>query len=202
MKSEQINELSAALTKVQSKVTGAIKNARNPHFKYDFANLESVWESIRDQMAENGLAVIQTTDFSTEKGFFLTTTLSHSSGQWISGNYILDPVKKDAQGFGGALTYARRYALAAIVGVYQVDDDGQTASMPPTKPEQKHKKRPTQEAPYVFPGGRFQGKQPCEIPKDDLVAYLKDINSAPQIGEATRFMVNKINEYLSTNPEF
>jgi hypothetical protein len=145
MKSENINELALALSKVQSQITGAVKNAKNPHFKSDFANLESCWDAIREPLAENGLAIIQTTDV-VNGDFVLVTTLVHSSGQWVSGHYVLEPTKRDPQGLGGAVTYARRYALAAIVGLYQVDDDGNAAS---TKTEEQRAERDEGKAPLA-----------------------------------------------------
>ena len=67
--------------------------------------------------------------FRSEGTMSLTTVLTHSSGEWISQEMSLPVSKPDAQGSGSALTYMRRYALAAVVGVYQADDDGNAASV-------------------------------------------------------------------------
>lgn len=125
--SPTIGKLAEALSKAQGAMSGAVKDATNPFFKSRYADLESVWSACRKPLSENGLAIIQTTDFQDAAGIRIITTLVHSSGEWIRG--VLPIMAKDAtpQGTGSALTYSRRYALAAIVGVFQTDDDGQQA---------------------------------------------------------------------------
>lgn len=124
--SESIAALAAALSKAQSAITGALKDSANPFFKSRYADLASCWDACRAQLAANSLAVIQTTEV-TEAGTVLVTTLCHASGEWMRG--YLPVLTKDAgpQGQGSGLTYARRYALAAIVGLAQIDDDGEAA---------------------------------------------------------------------------
>ena len=133
--SESIAALAAALSKAQSAITGALKDSANPFFKSKYADLASCWDACRSQLAANNLAVIQTTEV-TEAGTVLVTTLAHSSGEWMRG--YLPVLTKDAgpQGQGSGLTYARRYALAAIVGLAQIDDDGEAA-------QARGKKEPT-----------------------------------------------------------
>lgn len=127
MQSETIGALAEALAKAQGKIKGATKDAENPYFKSKYADLASVWDACRDALSSHGLSVIQTTDDAPE-GVTVVTTLAHSSGEWIRGRMTLKPVKSDPQGVGSATTYARRYALAAIVGVAPEDDDGAAAS--------------------------------------------------------------------------
>jgi hypothetical protein len=127
MQSESIAKLAEALSKAQGKIKGAAKDTANPFFKSKYADLASVWDACRDQLSAHGLSVIQTTEDSPD-GATVITTLSHSSGEWIRGRLTLKPVKNDPQGVGSAITYARRYALAAIVGVAPEDDDGEAAS--------------------------------------------------------------------------
>lgn len=126
-KSEDIKDLAAALAKAQGEMKGAVKDAKNPFYKSTYANLESVWHAIGNPISKNGLSIIQTTA-ETDKGTVLETTLLHLSGQWVSGSILVKPVKNDPPGLGSALTYYRRYALAAIAGVYSEDDDGNMAS--------------------------------------------------------------------------
>jgi hypothetical protein len=129
MKSEAINELAAALAKAQAKITGAVKNAANPHFRSSYANLEAVWDAIREPLTSNGLSVVQTTAANTDTGALeLVTLLLHTSGQYIEGRFPIVAVKQDPQAIGSATSYARRFALAAIVGVYQTDDEAETAT--------------------------------------------------------------------------
>lgn len=125
--SESINDLSAALAKAQGEITGALKDSANPFFKSKYADLASCWDACRVPLAKNGLAVIQVPE-TTENGLTLITTLAHSSGQWIRGSLPVKPKDDTPQAMGSALTYARRYALTAFIGIAQVDDDGNAAS--------------------------------------------------------------------------
>lgn len=125
--------IAAALAKAQSAIKAAIKDSENPAFKNGgkvskYADLAAVWEACREPLSKNDLSIVQTTDFD-DKDVWLVTTLMHSSGESIIGRYPLRPVKHDPQGFGSALTYARRYTIAAMVGVVaDDDDDGNAAS--------------------------------------------------------------------------
>ena len=136
MQSETIGALAAALSKAQADITGALKDSSNPFFKSKYADRASCWDACRKQLAANGLAVIQTTDV-TDSGVVLVTTLAHSSGEWMRG--VLPIVAKDSgpQAQGSGITYARRYALAAIVGLAQIDDDAEAAQARNAKPDPK-----------------------------------------------------------------
>ena len=141
-KSDDINELATALNKVQAKLRPATRNATNPFFKSSYADLASIWDACRALLAENGLSVVQVNSVVEGNRIALETTLMHNSGQFISGALLLTPVKEDPQGVGSALTYARRYALASIIGIATEDDDGESAmERPPSK--EKAKKKPT-----------------------------------------------------------
>ena len=128
-KSESVAELAAALAKAQGQMKGAIKDSANPFFKSKYADLASVVEAIRAAFSANGLSYIQTVEPSEKDEVRVETTLLHASGEWISCGVLSLPVSKvDAQGYGSALTYARRYSLSAAVGVAPEDDDGNAAS--------------------------------------------------------------------------
>ena len=128
-KSESIAGLAAALAKAQGAMKGAIKDSANPFFKSKYADLASVVEAIRAAFSANGLSYIQTVEPSEKDEVRVETTLLHASGEWISCGVLSLPVSKvDAQGYGSALTYARRYSLSAAVGVAPEDDDGNAAS--------------------------------------------------------------------------
>lgn len=128
--SEQINELAAALAKAQGQIEGAKKDSINPHFKNRYADLSAVWDACREALTTNGLSVVQSAE-NCEAGYGVTTMLLHTSGQWMRGTLYLKPAKDDPQGAGSALTYARRYALAAMVGIAPEDDDANAASQKP-----------------------------------------------------------------------
>lgn len=127
-KSDNINELAAALVLAQGKLKAAVKDSSNPHFKSKYADLASVWDACRDALQANGLAVTQLPFSEDGLKVGVVTILTHKSGQWIAGKLVLSPVKTDPQAAGSAITYARRYGLAAIVGVVADDDDGNAAS--------------------------------------------------------------------------
>ena len=151
-KSEQINELATALAKAQAKIETAKKDITNSFYRSQYAGLPQVWEACRAALTSNGLSVVQCTDTS-EHGIVLETTLLHSSGQWISSVYPINPLpdkegRVTPQGIGSAITYSRRYSLMAIVGVVAddaSDDDGNTASgihTPSKQAEVIHKPSP------------------------------------------------------------
>ena len=127
--SEQINELAGALAKAQGQMKGALKDAANPFFKSKYADLASVTDAIREAFAANGLSYIQRLNSEKEKEVGCETIIMHSSGQWFGNGFLFVPVSKfDAQGFGSAITYIRRYSLSAATGVAPEDDDGNAAS--------------------------------------------------------------------------
>ena len=124
--SNSIAALAAALAKAQADIAGAVKDSANPFFKSKYADLESVWSACRKPLTSNGLSVIQTT-LPMKQGLMLVTTLAHSSGEWIRGYMPILAKDNTAQSQGSGISYARRYALAALVGVYQTDDDAEAA---------------------------------------------------------------------------
>jgi hypothetical protein len=126
--SESITNLAKALATVQGKLTYATKDSANPFFKSKYADLESVWDSCRSLLSGNGLCIIQMPGNYFEGRMWLITRLCHESGEWIEQEMSVPVPKADPQGAGSALTYMRRYALAAFVGVVQADDDGNAAS--------------------------------------------------------------------------
>lgn len=120
--------ISAAFVKAQPRVHVAIKNAVNPHLKNRYADLGAVWDAVETCLQENGLAVMQLPGESINGCMHMETLLLHSSGEWFSKQMSMPMTKQDPQGYGSALTYARRYALAALFGVTQDDDDGARAT--------------------------------------------------------------------------
>ena len=131
-KSETIGNLTLALSKVQAQLRPAKENSKNPFFKSNYADLGSVWDSVRALLSENELSIIQ---MPTDVGG-LTTILSHSSGEYLSSTMYI-PSKEDAHGVGSAISYARRYALASFVGVVTGDDDGNGAIKSNNSPSAK-----------------------------------------------------------------
>jgi len=136
--SEQINDLALALSKAQGIMAGAKKDSKNPFFKSNYSDLASVMEAISKPFSENDLSFVQGAGVN-ENRIAVTTRIMHKSGQWIESVTELPPTKNDAQGYGSAITYARRYGLQSLAGVPSVDDDGQAAVQAAAPKPQKDK---------------------------------------------------------------
>ncbi|MCR9230432.1 MAG: ERF family protein [bacterium] len=160
LKSENVTELSAALAKAQAGIANAAKEGTNTHYSSSYATLKSVWAVCKTPLTENGLSVVQSPEFDGQS-VKVTTTLLHKTGQWIE-SAITMPVKKiDCQGIGSAITYARRYALAAMVGVApDDDDDGEAAVNHHQRPPQQNQRQ--QSAPAEQIQGRANRPQEAQ----------------------------------------
>jgi hypothetical protein len=138
--SEKMDKIAPALAKAQAEMGGAVKDSENPFFKSNYADLKSVWKACKDALHNNDLSVVQS-PINADGRVGVTTLLLHSSGQYVQGTFTLGVKKKDdPQADGSSITYARRYALAAFVGVCPADDDAEAASLQgrkePISPEQ------------------------------------------------------------------
>lgn len=138
-KSQTINHIAAGLAKFHAAVGKIKKSADNPFFKSKYAPLPDILEAIAEPLQTAGLTFAQFPD-----GDSLTTVLMHvESGEWMQASYAMHPVKSDPQSVGSAITYARRYALAAILGLnVDEDDDGNKASQPTAKADKPEDNRP------------------------------------------------------------
>lgn len=126
LKSESIAALAKAIALSQLHVENALKSSTNPHFKSKYADLAEILNTVRPVFSANGIAIVQTPTF--ESGVAsVETMLCHESGEFISSVCSSPVSKQDAQGIGSAITYLRRYSLAAMCGIAQEDDDGQHA---------------------------------------------------------------------------
>jgi hypothetical protein len=131
------DKISAALVKAQQEFGPALKTATNPHFRSRYADLSACVEAVIDALNNNGIALIQRVG-SDAGCVTVETVFVHSSGQKINcGTLALPATKNDAQGFGSALTYARRYSLMAACGIAPEDDDGNAASQRPQAAPQR-----------------------------------------------------------------
>lgn len=147
--SPELGLLFEALAKAQGKIVNALKDKKNPFFKSSYADLASIWDACREPLSNNGLAVVQTIEGSKED-IILNTWIGHSSGQWMKSKMPLTVIpeqRKDKNGnviasvvtpqaIGSSITYARRYALSALVGICaDQDDDGEKAMGRKSNPE-------------------------------------------------------------------
>lgn len=125
-----MKNIAAALVKAQKKFSPALKTSTNPHFKSKYADLSACVEAVIDALNENGIALIQKTH-ECDSGVMVETVFVHESGETFeAGKLHVPAAKNDPQGYGSALTYARRYSLMASCGIAPEDDDGNAASKP------------------------------------------------------------------------
>ena len=129
-----MKEISAALVKAQKGFGPALKTSTNPAFRSKYASLENCIEAVIDSLNNNGIMLMQPTHLC-EDGVIIETLFLHESGEQISAGKLHVPATKhDAQGYGSALSYARRYSLLAACGIATEDDDGNNAVKPKAAP--------------------------------------------------------------------
>ncbi len=197
-KSETINELAAALAKAQGQIQDAKKDSDNPFLHSKYADLAAIWGACRKPLSDNGLAVVQTISIEDGKRV-LESTLFHSSGQWLSSILDLMPKEETSQAVGSAISYMRRYALAALVGVCAADDDGE-ASMArgqvakpivqkpapqPTSTPQTANKPPTSKPTSESQASAAQGAEP-KLGDKASPEMLSQITKNPLLAEALK----------------
>ena len=125
-----MKQIAAALVKAQRAFGPALKDKNNPHFKSKYADLGACIDAVQEALNANGIALLQQTR-EDATGVTVETVLLHESGEsWTSGPLHVPAAKQDPQGYGSALTYARRYSLMAACGIAPEDDDGNAASQP------------------------------------------------------------------------
>ena len=125
--SESVGAIFTALAKAQAAIQNPTKNATNPHFKSKYATLDEGLNVVREALSEVGICVFQRT-YIVDNMVILETVLGHSSGEWLSSNYPVIAFPYKPQDGLSSLTYARRGALFAAVGIAGEDDDGNTSN--------------------------------------------------------------------------
>jgi hypothetical protein len=148
-----MKEIASALVRAQKAFGPALKSSTNPHFRTRYADLSACIEAVIDSLNGSGIAMIQRT-FEHTDGVVIETVFIHESGEMLEGGRLFVPASKnDPQGFGSALTYARRYSLMAACGIAPEDDDGNGASRSaPPKPAKPAPVAPTPKAPVSVEG--------------------------------------------------
>lgn len=181
-KSESIKQLASALCKFQGEVETIKKGATNPFFKSKYATLADILDVIRQPLANNGLSFVQF-----PKGVHgLETMLMHTSGEYLAESYEMKPTKDDPQGAGSVITYQRRYALGAVLGLnIDEDDDGNKASQPVKETPKEFKKE------ALTPDHPNWGK---------VIAYLKGTGTMTEVMK--KYTIDANNEKLLINATF
>lgn len=146
-----MKSIATALVKAQKEFGPALKTSTNPHFRSRYADLAACVEAVLDALNNNGIYLMQLTE-EHDAGVKVSTTFIHESGEQLSGGSLFMPASKhDAQGFGSALSYARRYSLMAACGIAPADDDGNAASKPAPVAAPKPVPKPVEVAPPAPP---------------------------------------------------
>jgi hypothetical protein len=172
-RSPSISKLASALCKAQAKIEAAKKDTSNPFFKSKYADLASVWDAIRKPLADNELSILQEPSTNGAR-VIVTTTLVHSSGEYVRSSLELPVTKQDPQGFGSAITYGRRYGLQSITGVAPEDDDGNAASGGHKSPSPSATARPAPKASAVIAADDLEPKQMYQYDLADHLNSLSD----------------------------
>jgi hypothetical protein len=132
-----MQKIAQSFVKAQKAFGPALKSSTNPHFRTKYADLSACVEAVIDALNDNGIALIQHTH-DCDSGVSVETIFLHESGEMLStGRLHVPAAKQDPQGYGSALTYARRYSLMAACGIAPEDDDANAASKKFVKPEPK-----------------------------------------------------------------
>lgn len=160
MQSETIGKLAEALSKAQGSMSAAAMDGNNPHFRSRYATLTAVWDACRKPLSDNGLAVVQAFRVDENGMLLLVTKLVHTSGEWMVSEYPVTPQKNDPQGFGSAVTYARRYTLSSLVGVVADDDDDGNAASGQQSARQTEQRQ-------TNGNGAKPAAQPAQAPQND-----------------------------------
>lgn len=180
--SDQLDQIATALHKAQGEIAPAAMTKTNPHFKSRYASLGDVWEACKEALQRNGLSVFQTAESGDNGSISVVTMILHTSGQYVSGEFRMPLDKANAQGAGSAITYGRRYGLAAAIGIVNdEDDDGNGASQPQApRPPQRSEARPAPQRAAPRPpssgqwdalpfGKQWKGTPNRELPDQELL---------------------------------
>ena len=177
--SPSIAQLAAALSGAQGEIgeifktkTAQVKTKTGGEYSYSYADLSSVLSVVRPTLGKHGLAFSQ--GFETaERGLTLTTTLMHSSGEWLSSTLSMPVGDSTPQAYGSVMTYARRYALTALVGVAAEDDDGQAGKGETESEVLSARATPTpRAAPSTHPSPPSPAPQRSNSPKTEAKGAL------------------------------
>ena len=164
--STDITQLAKAMLAVQKQLTPATKDATNPYTRSRYATLNAVMDVCKTALLDNGIWLTQITVPSEPGTIALLTKLTHAeTGQYQASVTVLPLQKPDCQGAGSAITYARRYALTAMLGIVtEDDDDGESAKLPP---------RPTRPMPSPQPQAQpqVQSQDQLDLPQIAGVVY-------------------------------
>jgi ERF superfamily protein len=196
IKSDSIKELAAALAEAQADFpaiprdrTVTVKTKSGATYQFSYAPLDTILANIRPAMKKNGLAFLQSVN-----GEALTTTLIHKSGEWITSDPLpIKVVEAGSQAMGSAITYAKRYALTALLGIVtEEDDDGAAADGHESKPVEKSRITPNSGAGDDLTAPQKSRCLDVSIVVRDFLAEGKEWNAFEELEHAKLDMGEKL----------
>lgn len=223
--SAAIDKIAPAFLAAQMELKKAPKDHENSHFKSRYADLTSVYDACAAALHNHGISIVQGARSELDT-YGIDMMLLHSSGQWFREVLMLKPTKGDPQGSGSAITYARRYTLAAMVGVMQDDDDGNAASEGsshvkvdlkelakssssngPTSPRYvpiPSTRTIDNPGEYVIPFGKYKGRKMREVTEADLNSYclyITKTNEGKPMSKPVGEFMAAAEAYLLASPD-
>lgn len=185
-------ELAAAFIAAKKKFAPAMKTSTNPHFKQKYADLAACIEAVDDAFLENGIVMYQET-IDNPDGITIETILLHESGDSLRcGKLFVPAPKRDCQGFGSALTYARRYSLMAACGIAPEEDDGTLA----VKKQQERK--PVVADPALLEQiTKISAELTNGFTKEQKTVWMKSIFGTANFGEVRVMSKEKLESFLA-----
>ena len=186
-------KIDEALAKAQSQMKPAVFDSKNPHFQSRYASLASIVEPSRPALTANNIAVVQGTSF--EEGRVVVSTMLLNSGEWIRDSLSLKMTRDDPQGVGSAITYARRYALASMVGVVSDEDDDAEGTIPRTEAKPKSLKlvkAPASVAPPTATATTVPVASPATKTQNRVAKIRQIFTMSAQLGQSPQDMKKTI----------
>jgi hypothetical protein len=205
--SDSIANIAKAIVAAQAAAKGALKDGKNTFFKNaqgqatSYATLDSVIEACKEALSINKLAVIQA-PLHHELGFCLETRIQHESGEYYEIQTPILMGQQTMQAFGSAITYAKRYAISSLLNIStDGDDNGDTASKRVEKATDILDKARKSKDPYVFDGGKFDGKRFGEVSYKDFNDELAKYKTVPNISVKLQNLIDRMEKYVKESNE-
>lgn len=174
--SETIAKVAGAVTRAQAALQNVTCDAENPHFKNNYVSLPALLDAVRPVLAEHKLALVQLPANDGDR-IGIETILMHESGEWIGASLFVRPIKDDPQQAGSAITYCRRYSLAAALAIGQEDDDGNAASGKAKREREPARQSAREQAPQSVPPRAAEGDPISEAQRKRLFAIYRKASS-------------------------
>jgi hypothetical protein len=202
-----MSTIAKAFVQAKKEFAPALKTSSNPHFRSKYADLSGCLEAVNDALLNAGIAVYQETSES-DTGVVVETVFLHESGEVLRGGKLHVPAAKhDPQGYGSALTYARRYSLMAACGIAAEDDDGNAASRTKSRANPLDKvsdTAPRPEAVSAYPLRLPQQEEPVSVHQsidawvDAYAGLMKRVEDSAKIPDP-RDKMTKLREIKESN---